>query len=48
MAWLDSQVQFKLTIDPVDPFVVPFEALHVAQVQETQLEIAAAVIIRKP
>jgi hypothetical protein len=34
MAWLDPQIQLKLTVNPVDPFVVPFKIFDVAQVQE--------------
>jgi hypothetical protein len=36
LAGLDSQVQFKGAIDPIDAFVVPWMTLHVAQMQETQ------------
>ena len=32
----DPQVQLSLTIDAIDALVVPFEALHMAQIQEAQ------------
>ena len=34
--WLDPQVQFQLAVDAIDPFMVPSEAFHVAQIQKTQ------------
>ena len=33
---LDSQVQFKLSIDPVDPLVVPSKSFDLAQVKEAE------------
>ena len=33
---LDTQVQLQLAINPINALVVPFEALHVAQIQKAQ------------
>jgi hypothetical protein len=38
LARLDAQVQLQLPVNPVHALMVPAEALHVAQVQETQPE----------
>jgi hypothetical protein len=48
MARLNPQVQLKLTVNPVDALVVPFEALDVAQVQEAQAEAPVALVVRQP
>ncbi len=48
VTWLDSQVQFELAVDPVDTLVVPFEALHVAQIQEAQPEAPVPLVVRQP
>src|SRR5476651_516233 len=45
MARLDPQVQFQLAIDPVDALVIPFETLHVAQIQEAQAEAPVALVV---
>ncbi len=48
MARLDPQVQLELTVNPVDALVVPFVALHVAQVQEAQSKAPVALVVRQP
>lgn len=48
MARLNAQVQLELAVDPVDPLVVPFEALDVAQVQEAQPEAPVTLVVRQP
>lgn len=48
MARLDAQVQLELAVNPVDALVVPFEALHVAQVQEAQSKAPVALVICQP
>ena len=45
MAWLDTQVQFQLAIDPVDALLVPLKLLHIAQIQETQAEALVALVV---
>ena len=41
---LDPQVQLQLAVDPVDAFVVPAIALHVAQIQKTQPKAPVALV----
>jgi hypothetical protein len=48
MARLDSQIQLELTVNPVNPFMVPFEVFDVAQVQEAQPEALVALVVRQP
>jgi hypothetical protein len=48
MARLDAQVELEFAVNPVDPFVVPFEALDVAQVQEAQPEALVALVVCQP
>src|SRR5438093_13708123 len=45
LARLDPQIQFELAVNPVDAFVVPLEALHVAQIEETQTEAPVALVV---
>ena len=42
---LDSQVQFKLSIDPVDPLVVPSKPFDVAQVKEAEAKAPAPLAV---
>ena len=44
---LDPQVQLQLAVDPVDAFVVPAIALHVAQIQKTQPKAPACACCRQ-
>ncbi len=43
---LDTQVQLQVKIDAVHAFMVPPEALHVAQVKVTQAKSPVAVVVR--
>ena len=43
---LDTQVELKLTVNPVDAFVVPCVVLNVVQVQITRAKVPAAIIVR--
>src|SRR5690606_29212580 len=45
---LDTQIQFKLPIDPVHALVVPSEPFDVAQVQKAQTESPAAMVVGEP
>jgi hypothetical protein len=38
LPWLDAQVRFQLSIDPINPFVVPAMTLDIAQIQEAETE----------
>src|SRR5690606_30360812 len=42
---LDTQIQFKLPIDPVHAFVVPSEPFDVAQVQKAQTESPTPMVV---
>ena len=48
LAGFDPQVQFQRAIDPIDPLVVPWMTLHVAQVQETQAKTPCLAGICQP
>ena len=48
MTRFDTQVQLEFAVDSVDAFLVPFEAFHVAQVQDAQAEAPVALIVRQP
>ena len=39
------QVQFQFSINPIDPFVVPSEAFHIAQMQETQIKALVPLVV---
>lgn len=41
----DPQIEFELAVDPVNPFVIPIERLHIAQVQEAQAKTPLAVVV---
>lgn len=43
-----AKAQARLAVDPVDPFVVPAIALHVAQVQKAQPKAPGALVRRQP
>jgi len=47
MARLDPQVQIEFAVNPVDALVVPFKALHVAQVKEAQAKAPVALVVRQ-
>ena len=48
MTRFDPQVQLEFAVDSVDALVVPFEASHVAQVQEAKAEAPVALVVRQP
>ena len=48
VARLDSHIQLEFTVNPVNPFVVPFEIFDIAQVQEAQPEAPIALVVRQP
>ena len=43
----DAQVRLQSAVDAVDPFVVPFEVLHVAQVQVAQAKAPGTIVVRQ-
>lgn len=47
-AWFDTKIQFELTINTVDPFVIPWLALHVAQEQVAQSKAPIPVCVGQP
>lgn len=48
LARLDPEVQFQLTVDPVDTLVVPNVPLDVAQLQKAQAEAPGLLRLRHP
>src|SRR5690606_17330578 len=42
-----SKIQLELPVDPVDTFVVPAKASHVAQVQKAQAKAPVAMVVRQ-
>jgi hypothetical protein len=48
VARLDSQIQLELTVNPVNPFMVPFEVFDVAQVQKAQPKASVVLVVRQP
>jgi hypothetical protein len=48
VARLDPQIQLKLTVNPVNPFVVSFEVFDIAHVQKAQSEAPIALVVRLP
>ena len=47
LARLDAQNQLQFSVDPIDPFVVRDDPLHVAQIQETHSKSPGPMVIRQ-
>ena len=45
LSGFDAQVQLQFAVDAVNPFVVPSEVLHVAQVHVAQAKAPGAIVI---
>ena len=41
----NAQVQLKLTVDPIHPFMIPTKALHIAQIEEAQFKTPCSIAL---